>query len=132
CCRFGKWQDQGLAPLRSRPSSGASRQLLPQAGEGLRGLARTRDDPSAHRRFIRGASARRLSTPMPACSARPTPPDPRMQPAVSIQQLEKTYASGFQALKPIDLDIRRGEIFALLGPTGAGKTTLISIVCGIV
>jgi len=55
-----------------------------------------------------------------------------MQPAVSIQQLEKTYASGFQALKSIDLDIRRGEIFALLGPNGAGKTTLISIVCGIV
>ena len=55
-----------------------------------------------------------------------------MQPAVSIQQLEKTYASGFRALKSVDLDIRRGEIFALLGPNGAGKTTLISIVCGIV
>jgi ABC-2 type transport system ATP-binding protein len=37
-----------------------------------------------------------------------------------------------QALKPIDLDIRRGEIFALLGPNGAGKTTLINIICGIV
>jgi ABC-2 type transport system ATP-binding protein len=46
--------------------------------------------------------------------------------------LSKTYASGFQALKNIDLDIRRGEIFALLGPNGAGKTTLISIICGIV
>ena len=53
-------------------------------------------------------------------------------PIVSIQNISKTYASGFQALKPIDLDIRRGEIFALLGPNGAGKTTLISIVCGIV
>ena len=40
--------------------------------------------------------------------------------------------SGFQALKDVDLDIRRGEIFALLGPNGAGKTTLISIICGIV
>ena len=46
--------------------------------------------------------------------------------------LSKTYASGFQALKNVDLDIRRGEIFALLGPNGAGKTTLISIICGIV
>ncbi|HVI57967.1 MAG TPA: ABC transporter ATP-binding protein [Luteimonas sp.] len=55
-----------------------------------------------------------------------------MQPAVSIERLEKTYASGLRALKPIDLAIRRGEIFALLGPNGAGKTTLISIVCGIV
>src|SRR5207302_1282239 len=44
----------------------------------------------------------------------------------------KTFASGLQALKNIDLDIRRGEIFALLGPNGAGKTTLISTICGIV
>ena len=55
-----------------------------------------------------------------------------MQPIISIQQLGKTYASGFHALKSVDLDIQRGEIFALLGPNGAGKTTLISIVCGIV
>src|SRR4051812_30193380 len=53
------------------------------------------------------------------------------QPVISIKNLSKTYASGFQALKGIDLDIRRGEIFALLGPNGAGKTTLIGIVCGI-
>lgn len=46
--------------------------------------------------------------------------------------MSKTYASGFEALKNIDLEIRKGEIFALLGPNGAGKTTLISIICGIV
>ncbi|PKO55888.1 MAG: multidrug ABC transporter ATP-binding protein, partial [Betaproteobacteria bacterium HGW-Betaproteobacteria-21] len=55
-----------------------------------------------------------------------------MQPIISVSGLCKTYASGFEALKRIDLDIRRGEIFALLGPNGAGKTTLISIICGIV
>ena len=55
-----------------------------------------------------------------------------MPPVVSISNLTKTYASGLQALKPIDLQISKGEIFALLGPNGAGKTTLISIVCGIV
>jgi len=55
-----------------------------------------------------------------------------MQPIISVSQLSKTYASGFQALKNVDLEIRRGEIFALLGPNGAGKTTLISIICGIV
>jgi len=54
------------------------------------------------------------------------------QPIIAVSGLVKTYASGFQALKGIDLDIRRGEIFALLGPNGAGKTTLISIICGIV
>src|SRR5512144_2693768 len=54
------------------------------------------------------------------------------QPVIQVEGLTKTYASGLQALKRIDLEIRRGEIFALLGPNGAGKTTLINIVCGIV
>jgi ABC-2 type transport system ATP-binding protein len=58
--------------------------------------------------------------------------DDRSDAVVSIRGVSKTYASGLQALKPIDLDIKRGEIFALLGPNGAGKTTLISIICGIV
>jgi ABC-2 type transport system ATP-binding protein len=55
-----------------------------------------------------------------------------MSAIISISNVSKTYASGFQALRDVDLGIRRGEIFALLGPNGAGKTTLISIVCGIV
>jgi ABC-2 type transport system ATP-binding protein len=55
-----------------------------------------------------------------------------MQPIISVSNLSKTYASGFQALKSVNLEIRRGEIFALLGPNGAGKTTLIGIICGIV
>jgi ABC-2 type transport system ATP-binding protein len=55
-----------------------------------------------------------------------------LQPIISIKGLSKTYAGGFQALKDVNLDIRRGEIFALLGPNGAGKTTLIGIVCGLV
>jgi ABC-2 type transport system ATP-binding protein len=55
-----------------------------------------------------------------------------VQPVVSVKNLTKKYASGFQALKNVDLDIRKGEIFALLGPNGAGKTTLINIICGIV
>lgn len=54
------------------------------------------------------------------------------QSIVAIRDLHKTYASGFNALKSVNLEIRRGEIFALLGPNGAGKTTLINIVCGTV
>ena len=65
-------------------------------------------------------------------SATPMVPDVPAPPIVEITGLAKTYASGFQALKRVDLAIRRGEIFALLGPNGAGKTTLINIVCGIV
>ena len=55
-----------------------------------------------------------------------------MPPIISVSNLSKTYASGFEALKRVSLDIRRGEIFGLLGPNGAGKTTLINIICGIV
>jgi len=55
-----------------------------------------------------------------------------VQPIISISKVSKTYATGQQALKDVDLEIRRGEIFGLLGPNGAGKTTLIGVVCGIV
>ena len=51
---------------------------------------------------------------------------------IKIQSLNKVYGSDFEALKGVNLDIRRGEVLALLGPNGAGKTTLISAICGIV
>ncbi|MDC0046195.1 ABC transporter ATP-binding protein [Candidatus Pelagibacter sp.] len=51
---------------------------------------------------------------------------------ISINNLSKVYDNGFEALKKINLQIKKGEILALLGPNGAGKTTLISIICGIV
>ena len=54
------------------------------------------------------------------------------EPILSIRGLRKQYGTGVEALKSVDLDIRKGEIFALLGPNGAGKTTLINIICGIV
>ncbi|MEZ5460555.1 ABC transporter ATP-binding protein [Dokdonella sp.] len=59
-------------------------------------------------------------------------PAGKTEAIVSVRNLGKVYAGGFEALKNINLDIRRGEILALLGPNGAGKTTLISIICGIV
>ena len=51
---------------------------------------------------------------------------------IIIDNLSKKYDNGFNALKTINLNIKKGEIFAMLGPNGAGKTTLISIICGIV
>lgn len=55
-----------------------------------------------------------------------------MKNVITVQNLNKTYASGLKALSDVNLEIHDGEIFALLGPNGAGKTTLISIICGIV
>jgi len=54
-----------------------------------------------------------------------------MPPILSISNLHKAYADGFEALRDVSLDIEEGEIIALLGPNGAGKTTLISTICGI-
>ena len=51
---------------------------------------------------------------------------------IIIDNLSKVYNNGFEALKTVNLNIKKGEIFAMLGPNGAGKTTLISIICGIV
>jgi ABC-2 type transport system ATP-binding protein len=51
---------------------------------------------------------------------------------LSVRNLHKTFANGFEALRDINLDVAPGEIFALLGPNGAGKTTLINIICGLV
>ena len=51
---------------------------------------------------------------------------------ILINNLSKVYDNGFNALKNINLKIRKGEIFAMLGPNGAGKTTLISIILSLI
>ena len=84
-----------------------------------------------------GAGGATRGVPDPAAHSRTVerfrvPPVQASSSAISVEGLNKTYASGFTALKDVHLDIEHGEIFALLGPNGAGKTTLINIICGIV
>ena len=55
-----------------------------------------------------------------------------MAAILTVKDLRKSYDSGFEALKGVNLEIEEGEILALLGPNGAGKTTLISAICGII
>jgi ABC-2 type transport system ATP-binding protein len=55
-----------------------------------------------------------------------------MTPALSIQNLSKTYRNNFHALKGISLDVQPGDFFAMLGPNGAGKSTTIGIICSLV
>ena len=55
-----------------------------------------------------------------------------MSVAISIKNLTKTYATGFEALKGISLEVNQGDFFALLGPNGAGKSTTIGILSTLV
>ena len=55
-----------------------------------------------------------------------------MTPALCTKALSKTYSNGFEALKAVDLKVEKGDFFALLGSNGAGKTTAIGIICGLI
>lgn len=52
--------------------------------------------------------------------------------ALEIEQLRKTYAGGFEALKGISLQVKKGDFYALLGPNGAGKSTTIGVISSLV
>ncbi|HAU8296782.1 TPA: ATP-binding cassette domain-containing protein [Vibrio vulnificus] len=52
--------------------------------------------------------------------------------ALQIEQLRKTYAGGFDALKGISLGVQEGDFYALLGPNGAGKSTTIGVISSLV
>ena len=56
----------------------------------------------------------------------------KMKNALKITNLKKTYDNGFEALKGIDLEVKQGDFFALLGSNGAGKSTAIGIICSLV
>lgn len=51
--------------------------------------------------------------------------------AIEISDLKKCYDNGFEALKNVDLKVKKGDFFALLGPNGAGKSTTIGILCSL-
>jgi ABC-2 type transport system ATP-binding protein len=55
-----------------------------------------------------------------------------METALSIKNLKKTYPNGVEALKGIDLEVKKGDFFALLGPNGAGKSTTINVIVDLV
>lgn len=74
---------------------------------------------------------------LPRPDARLERPSPTEEVVVEARNLSKTYRdfwgrSKKVALKPLDLEIRRGEIFGLLGPNGSGKTTTLKLLLGLI
>ena len=55
-----------------------------------------------------------------------------MSLALDIQNLQKTFRNGFQALHDITLQVEEGDFFALLGPNGAGKSTTIGVITSLI
>src|SRR5438093_1445767 len=51
--------------------------------------------------------------------------------SVALRQLSKVFGGGIQALHPLDLDVRDGELLVLLGPSGSGKTTVLRCIAGL-
>lgn len=54
-----------------------------------------------------------------------------MLQALSISNLTKTYSNNMKALSSVNLSVEQGDFFALLGSNGAGKTTMIGIICSL-
>jgi putative ABC transport system ATP-binding protein len=75
-----------------------------------------------------------MNTTIHPTTARPIPSTSISQPIINLRGVEKVYQSstgGFRALKGIDLDIYPGEFVAIIGKSGAGKTTLINMITGV-
>jgi len=52
--------------------------------------------------------------------------------AIEIHKASKIYSGGIEAVKDLSFTVRRGQIFGLLGPNWAGKTTTVKMICGLV
>src|SRR5216683_6973054 len=72
-------------------------------------------------------------TTVTAPVARPTATagDGSHEPAIRIRNLRKAYGP-IEAVRGIDLDVQAGEIFGLIGPDGAGKTSVFQILGGVI
>lgn len=65
-----------------------------------------------------------------ASSAANTPPSPKSDVIVRLQQVTKVYPNGSNALVDVSLQIRSGEFWFITGPSGSGKSTLLKLLYG--
>src|SRR5215468_12140831 len=88
-----------------------------------------RSQPTLENAFVGQLRKMRGSHPVPRFP-KPSPPLNRKDVVIGAKDLNKIFGS-FQAVKNFQLEVRNGDIYGLLGANGAGKTTSIKIICGL-
>jgi ABC-2 type transport system ATP-binding protein len=97
---------------------------------GLKVTEVRRSLPTLENAFV-GVLRRMRGTQEAAHFPKPSPPVQRKDIVIGAKDLNKIFGT-FQAVKNFQLEIRNGEIYGLLGANGAGKTTAIKIICGLI
>src|SRR5262244_3065806 len=97
---------------------------------GLRIVEIRRSQPTLENAFVGQLRKMRGSHPVPHFP-KPSPPLNRKDVVIGAKDLNKRFGT-FQAVKNFQLEVRNGDIYGLLGANGAGKTTSIKIICGLI
>src|SRR3954466_7852736 len=124
--RFGDRLDV-MAP---RPDDAEAELHQRAEANGLRITGIRRSQPTLENAFVGQLRQMRGAQPTPHFP-HPSPPLNRKDVVIGAKDLNRRFGS-FQAVKNFQLEIRNGEIYGLLGANGAGKTTSIKIICGLI
>jgi ABC-2 type transport system ATP-binding protein len=124
--RFGDRLD-----VMARNPDAAESDLSQRAEQnGLRIVEIRRSQPTLENAFVGQLRKMRGAQHVPHFP-KPSPPLNRKEIVIGAKDLNKTFGS-FQAVKNFQLEVRNGDIYGLLGANGAGKTTSIKIICGLI
>jgi len=123
--RFG----DRLDVLAAHPDTAEAELQERAAANGLRITAIRRSQPTLENAVV-GVLRKMRGTQVIPHFPKPSPPRKQKDIVIGAKDLNKIFGS-FQAVKNFQLEIRNGDIYGLLGANGAGKTTAIKIICGL-
>lgn len=124
--RFG----DRLDVMAANPDAAQSDIRRRAEAKGLRVTEIRRSQPTLENAFVGQLRKMRGTHPVPHFP-KPSPPLNRNDVVIGAKDLNKRFGT-FQAVKNFQLEIRNREIYGLLGANGAGKTTAIKIICGLI
>jgi ABC-2 type transport system ATP-binding protein len=124
--RFG----DRLDVMAARPDAAESDLRRLAEANGLKVTEIVRSQPTLENAFV-GQLRKMRGTHIVPPFPKPSPPVKRKDVVIGAKDLNKRFGS-FQAVKNFQLEVRNGDIYGLLGANGAGKTTSIKIICGLI